>query len=63
MANVRSLWNKLDLLHAKCSMVRGNRDVCIIDTWLDEEVQDSEVSLDHFTILKADRTLQPDKAR
>ncbi|KAI2649485.1 RNA-directed DNA polymerase from mobile element jockey [Labeo rohita] len=65
-ANVRSLRNKMDLLHAKCSMERGYKDACIIvltETWLDEEVPESEVSLDHFTILRADRTHQSGKVR
>ncbi|KAL0192138.1 hypothetical protein M9458_010434, partial [Cirrhinus mrigala] len=54
----------MDLLHAKCSMERGYKDACIIvltETWLDEEVPESEVSLDHFTILRADRTHQSGK--
>ncbi|KAI2664123.1 RNA-directed DNA polymerase from mobile element jockey [Labeo rohita] len=66
LANVRSLRNKMDLLHAKCSMERGYKDACIIvltETWLDEEVPESEVSLDHFTILRADRTHQSGKVR
>ncbi|KAL0168321.1 hypothetical protein M9458_036543, partial [Cirrhinus mrigala] len=66
LANVRSLRNKMDLLHAKCSMERGYKDACIIvltETWLDEEVPESEVSLDHFTILRADRTHPSGKVR
>lgn len=44
LANVRSLRNKIDLLHAKCTMERGYRDACLItltETWLDEEVPES----------------------
>ena len=43
LANVRSLRNKIDLLHAKCQVERAFRDACIIaliETWLDEHVPD-----------------------
>lgn len=56
MSNVRSLRNKMDLLHARCHIFR---DICIIalsKTWLKESVSDAEVSLDNFTIIRSDRT-------
>lgn len=46
--------SSLDLLHAKCLVERAFREACIIaltETWLDEDVPDSEVSLDNFTII------------
>lgn len=54
----------MDLLHAKCRLERTFRDACIIaltETWLDGTTPDSEVSLDHFTILQADRTRKSGK--
>lgn len=66
MANVRSLRNKVDTLHAKCLVDRAYKEACIIaltETWLDEAVPDAEVSLDNFTILRADRTKDSGKER
>ena len=66
LANVRSLRNKMDLLHAKCRVERAFRNVCIIaltETWLDGDVLDTEVSLDNFSILRADRTSRSGKDR
>lgn len=45
-------------------MERAYKDACIIaltETWFDEEVLESEVSLDHFSILRANRTCQSGK--
>ena len=59
LSNVRSLRNKMDLLHAKCLVERAYKEACIIaftETWLNEAVTDAEVDLDNFTILRADRT-------
>ena len=66
MANVRSLRNTMDLLHARSRYQKTFKDVCIIalsETWLDESVPDSEVSLDNFTIIRADRTRDSGKRR
>ncbi|XP_061896893.1 uncharacterized protein LOC133645982 [Entelurus aequoreus] len=66
MSNVRSLRNKMDLLHARCRFERALRDICIIalsGTWLEESVIDSEVSLDNFTIVRSDRTKHSGKTR
>ncbi|KAK0135719.1 hypothetical protein N1851_028396 [Merluccius polli] len=66
MSNVRSLRNKMDLLHARCRFERAFRDICIIalsETWLEESVSDSEVSLDNFTIIRSDRTRHSGKTR
>ncbi len=66
LSNVRSLRNKMDLLHARCRLERAFRDICIIalsETWLDQSVSDVEVSLDNFTIIRADRTEQSGKTR
>ena len=66
MSNVRSLRNKMDLLHARCWFERAFNDICIIalsETWLEESVPDSEVRLDNFTIIRSDRTRHSGKKR
>ncbi|CAJ1071423.1 RNA-directed DNA polymerase from mobile element jockey [Xyrichtys novacula] len=59
LANVRSLKPKMDVLHARCRLTRAFKEACIIaltETWLNETTSDSEVNLDGFTIIRADRT-------
>lgn len=66
LANVRYLRNKMDQLHAKCQGERLFRDVCIIaltESWLDESISDSEINLDNFLTVRADRTRQSGKER
>lgn len=64
LSNVRSLRNKMDLLHAWCQLERAFRDTCIIalsETWLGESVSDVDVSLDNFTIIRSNSTRQSGK--
>ena len=66
LANIRSLRNKMDMLHARCRLERAFRDICIIaltETWLDGSISDNEVTLDGFTIIRSDRTVQSGKTR
>ncbi|XDV33380.1 hypothetical protein PO909_003804 [Leuciscus waleckii] len=66
LANVRSLRKKMDQLHAKCQGERLSRDACIIaltESWLDESISDSEINLDNFLTVRADRTRQSGKER
>ncbi len=66
LSNVRSLKNKLDLLHAKCLMDASFREACVLavtESWLDESVPDAEVALDGFELLRADRTSNSGKLR
>ena len=66
LANVRSLRNKMDMLHARCRLERAFRDICIIaltKTWLDGSISDNEVTLDGFTIIRSDSTVQSGKTR
>ncbi|KAG1941504.1 hypothetical protein F2P79_015936 [Pimephales promelas] len=51
LSNVRSLRNKMDILHAKCLAERTFKEAGIItltETWLDEAVPDSEVDLENY---------------
>ncbi len=66
MSNVRSLWNKIDVLHAKCRVERTYDEASVIaltETWLDEATPDAEVDLDNLTIIRADRTKKSGKGR
>lgn len=48
----------------RCQLERAFRDTCIIaltETWLDESISDTEVSLDNFTVIRSDRTGQSGK--
>lgn len=59
LANVRWLGNKMDQLHAKCHGVRLFKDASIIalsESWLDKSIFDSEICLDSFFTVQADRT-------
>lgn len=56
MANVQSLRNKMDILHARCQVEKSFREACIItlsETWLKDSIPDEEVRLDNFTIIRA----------
>lgn len=58
MGNVRSLFNKMDELSALTKMQREYREsslMCFIETWLNQDVPDSTVTLDGFTLVRADR--------
>ena len=52
--NVRSLLPKMDLLHGTCGA--QNPDViCVTETWLGEEINNSEISLPGYNIVRLDR--------
>ena len=52
--NVRSLLPKMDLLHGTCEA--QNPDViCVTETWLGEEIDNSEISLPGYNIIRLDR--------
>lgn len=56
----------MDQLHAKCQGERLFRDACIIaltESWLHESISDSEINLDNFLTVRADRTRQSGKER
>ena len=59
LANVRSLRNKLDELHANitCQWAYSQANlICLTETWLDNNIADSELSMDGFgTPLRLDR--------
>ena len=53
--NARSLFPKLDDLRLICSAYSPDI-VCIVETWLDGVISDSEISVQGYTIVRLDRT-------
>ena len=52
--NARSLLPKLDLL--KAEVVAHNPSViCIVESWLSENIDDNEISIDNYHITRLDR--------
>lgn len=57
-ANVQSLGNKMDELHARLSAERYLRNcslLCFCETWLGEEIPDEPLTPEGYTIFRADR--------
>ena len=52
--NARSLLPKLDELNVVCEATKPDI-VCIVETWLDDRVSDSELSLDNYQLFRFDR--------
>ncbi len=60
LANVRSLYNKLDYIRLLRSTQRTVRDCCAFvftETWLNNSVPDSAIQLDQLTCYRVDRAL------
>ena len=55
--NVRSLLPKIDELRA-LSQVHKPHLICITETWLDNQILDSEVCIDDYDIVRHDRNRQ-----
>lgn len=58
MGNVRSLTNKMEELSALTRLQQRYREcslVCVTETWLNELTLDLHVTLDGFTLMRADR--------
>lgn len=53
--NVRSVLPKLDELRLSCSVTRPHV-VCIVETWLDDSVLDSELQLYNYCLVRLDRS-------
>ena len=65
-ANVQSLYNKIDELHAKCRYDNVYREACVMafcETWLDSTRPDDDIILDGFTVYRSDRTKESGKTR
>ncbi|KAK2850760.1 hypothetical protein Q5P01_007036 [Channa striata] len=59
MGNVRSLSNKMDQLAALIRLQRVYREsslLCFTETWLNQDTPDSVVSVNGFTLVRADRS-------
>lgn len=52
--NVRSLLPKLDNLKAECTIFKPHV-VCICETWLSSDIEDDELSIDGYRIIRLDR--------
>ena len=66
LANVQSLDNKMDKLHARINFQRDIANCCVLaftETWLDPMVPDSAVTLDVFSIYRQDRTSESGKSK
>ena len=56
LANVQSLRNKMDELHANSRFDNVYREACIMafsETWLNDSVPDDDIRLDGFTVFRA----------
>ena len=52
--NARSIVNKLDELSAICS-VENPDIVCIVESWLGPEIEDNEIAIASYSIVRLDR--------
>ena len=58
IGNVRALKNKMDELHTKIRYIDSFRTasvICLCETWLNDDIPDSHVSLSGFELFRADR--------
>ena len=53
--NVRSLLPKIDNLRAICTLYSPDI-VCIVETWLDDTILDSEISVQGYSVCRLDRS-------
>ena len=53
--NARSILPKIDLLRAEVIAANFPSVVCIVESWLSEEIEDSEVSIDDYQLIRLDR--------
>ena len=53
--NARSLLPKIDNLRGLCSLYFPDI-ICVVETWLHEDILDSEISIEGFSIMRLDRT-------
>ncbi|CAM4427607.1 unnamed protein product [Leuciscus chuanchicus] len=66
MGNLRSISNKTDELSALTRYQREYKDSCLLifsESWLTPNIPDSAVIMDHFHLLRADRTADSGKKR
>ena len=52
--NARSLLPKIDELRALSTAIQPHV-ICIVETWLDESIQDIELSVDNYNLVRLDR--------
>ena len=52
--NARSLLHKIDHLRLICMTSRPDI-VCIVESWMENEISDYEISIDGYNVVRADR--------
>ena len=52
--NARSVFHKLDNLKLVCAIHHPDV-ICIVESWLDKEISDSELSLDGYNVSRVNR--------
>jgi len=52
--NARSILPKLDCLRAEAA-VKNPSIICIVETWLSDNISDREISIENYHIVRADR--------
>lgn len=65
-ANIQSLENKMNELHARISMQKNIRDcsiLCLCETWLGERTPDEAVTPGGYTLVREDRSADSGKTR
>ena len=53
--NVRSLIPKIDNLRILCSLFSPHV-ICVVESWLDSDIVDSEISIQGYSIIRLDRS-------
>ena len=53
--NVRSLLPKIDNLRLICAVVKPGI-ICVVESWLDSSIEDSEISIQGYQVVRLDRT-------
>ena len=64
--NVRSLANKMDELNASTRYLHEFRESCLMcfsETWLNDQIPDSNIELPNFDIVRGDRTPESGKSK
>ena len=53
--NARSIIPKLDELQLLCAAHENPCIVCLVETWLERDIQDTELTIPNLTIIQLDR--------
>ena len=53
--NARSVLPKIDLLRAEAAAANDPAVICIVESWLSDDILDAEISIDGYHIVRLDR--------